>query len=80
MAFSPFAPKRAPRPTNPMAELYTAAQTEQQAGIRRSLLSRASPSAALAANRLWATLRLRYEPASRAEFEKVFGAENGSNP
>lgn len=73
MAFSPFAPKPAPRPANPRAELLTAAEMERQASIRRSLLARASPAAILAANRLWARGRWTYEPASQAEFEEVFG-------
>ncbi len=74
MAFSPFAPKPAPRPANPRAELLTVAEMERQASLRRSLLSRASPAAVVAANRLWARGRWLYEPASRSEFEAVFGA------
>lgn len=74
MAFSPFAPKPAPRPTNPRAELYTAAQIEEQAAIRRELLAGASPSLALSAHRAWAKSGLRYARASREEFKAVFGS------
>lgn len=76
MAFSPFALTRAPRPTNPRADLHTSAQMEEHARILDRILQGADASLAKAI-RERVDAGMRYESASREEFEALFGPADG---